>query len=194
MVADKDEDLVARARSGSLDAFGELVRAHQAAVRAYAARYVRDWDTAGDLAQEAFLAAHQALGSFRQDASFRTWVVAIVRRLVVDHLRQEARRSNRNQIALTLAMETWQLEHADSAAGAPAEHEREIEALSACMKALPRESARMIQAHYFRGRTAADIARGEGQRGGATRMALLRIRRALRQCVEARLTALARTT
>lgn len=68
-----DRELVARARRGDRDAFGELVWRHQDTVYTLAMRLVGP-DLAADVAQEALIRAWQAMPRFRGDASFSTWL------------------------------------------------------------------------------------------------------------------------
>jgi RNA polymerase sigma-70 factor (ECF subfamily) len=51
-----------------------------------------DRDTASDLAQETYLRALPALRRFRGDASARTWLLSIARRVCADELRRRYRR------------------------------------------------------------------------------------------------------
>jgi DNA-directed RNA polymerase specialized sigma24 family protein len=55
LVSDVDEALVKRARAGSSNAFDQLVRRHQAALRGFLRRIVSEPSLADDLAQETFL-------------------------------------------------------------------------------------------------------------------------------------------
>ena len=72
-----DGDLVARARQGDPAAFGELVDRHRAAVYRAAVAALGSHAEAEDAAQDAFLLAYRRLGSFRGDASFKTWLLTI---------------------------------------------------------------------------------------------------------------------
>jgi RNA polymerase sigma-70 factor, ECF subfamily len=82
-----DEELVARAREGVSEAWAELVHRHHGAVfRAAHAALVSTAD-ADDAAQEAWIAAWKALGEFRRQSSFRTWVLAIAWRKSLDRRR-----------------------------------------------------------------------------------------------------------
>ncbi|MEK6797902.1 MAG: sigma-70 family RNA polymerase sigma factor [Planctomycetota bacterium] len=56
----------------------------------FALSRVRDRDTAEEIVQETLLAALRARGDFRGASSERTWLVAILRRKVVDHFRRYA--------------------------------------------------------------------------------------------------------
>jgi RNA polymerase sigma-70 factor (ECF subfamily) len=85
--------LVRAARNGDREAFMQLVRVHQAGVRAFAHGLVGDRGLAEDIAQEAFLRAWRGLGAFRGDAAFATWLYAIARRAAVDEIRRPAVRT-----------------------------------------------------------------------------------------------------
>lgn len=71
---DEIEELVARAREGSSEAFEKLVDAHQHEVFGLALRLVVDRELAADVSQEAFIRAWRALPNFRGDAAFSTWL------------------------------------------------------------------------------------------------------------------------
>jgi RNA polymerase sigma-70 factor, ECF subfamily len=72
-----DEELVARARQGDTAAFDQLVIRHQAAVYRATLAALRSPADAEEAAQDAFVRAWMALGRFRADASFRTWLLTI---------------------------------------------------------------------------------------------------------------------
>lgn len=57
----------------------------------YAVTRVGDRETAEDLVQETFLAAFKARRDFDGRAAFSTWLIAILRRKIIDHYRKEAR-------------------------------------------------------------------------------------------------------
>jgi RNA polymerase sigma-70 factor (ECF subfamily) len=79
-----DGELVERARNGDHEAFGQLVDRHQSAVRRAAAAVLGGTADADDAAQDAFVTAFRRLESFRGDASFRTWILAIAWRKGLD--------------------------------------------------------------------------------------------------------------
>ncbi|HZC99434.1 MAG TPA: sigma-70 family RNA polymerase sigma factor [Actinomycetes bacterium] len=85
--------LVRAARHGDREAFMQLVRVHQAGVRAFAHGLLGDRVLAEDIAQEAFLRAWRGLGAFRGDAAFATWLYAITRRAALDEVRRPAVRT-----------------------------------------------------------------------------------------------------
>lgn len=71
-----DAGLVERAREGDLDAYGELVRRHQA-VAARVAAIVGAPDPE-DAVQEALVKAYRALARFTTGSPFRPWLLRIV--------------------------------------------------------------------------------------------------------------------
>lgn len=73
-----DAELVALARSGDADAFGQLVTRHQAAAYRAALAALRNPHDAEDVTQDAFVRAWRALPGYRGEAAFRTWLLTIV--------------------------------------------------------------------------------------------------------------------
>ncbi len=79
-----DLDLVRLAQAGDLDAFGELVERNRRAVFRAALACVRSPAEADDVTQEAFVTAFTKIGTFRGEAQFRTWLLAITWRKAID--------------------------------------------------------------------------------------------------------------
>jgi RNA polymerase sigma-70 factor (ECF subfamily) len=72
-----DQALVERVQAGDKAAFDILVQKYQNKIIQLAYRYVHDQDEAMDIAQEAFIKAYKALGRFRGDSAFYTWIYRI---------------------------------------------------------------------------------------------------------------------
>jgi RNA polymerase sigma-70 factor, ECF subfamily len=75
--AKPEPDLVERLRRGDLAALGEAYDEHHEQVRSFARRVLGDRATAEDLVQETFLALPRAMGSFRGDATLRSFIIGI---------------------------------------------------------------------------------------------------------------------
>jgi RNA polymerase sigma-70 factor (ECF subfamily) len=90
-----DADLARRAREGDSDAFGELVDLHRGAVFRAARAALGSHAEAEDAAQEAFVIAYRRLATFRGEASFRTWLLAIAWRHALRRRRSLALRLRR---------------------------------------------------------------------------------------------------
>jgi RNA polymerase sigma-70 factor (ECF subfamily) len=77
---DDDLDLVEKAKAGDLEAFETLVTRHQHRLVGFVRLMMStapDREAAEDVAQEAFLRAYRALGQFRGQSTFRTWLYQI---------------------------------------------------------------------------------------------------------------------
>lgn len=95
IIADDDADFVARCRKGDTGAFAVLVRRHQKRMLNIAFRLIGEYDEACDVVQESFLSAYRAIGKFRGDARFSTWLCGIVLNHSRSHLKERAVRSRR---------------------------------------------------------------------------------------------------
>ena len=82
-----DAELVERARRGDRDAFGELVERHQHAVFRTVLSALRSREDAEEVTQDAFISAMQKLEHFREEASFKTWLMTIAWNRAMDRRR-----------------------------------------------------------------------------------------------------------
>jgi RNA polymerase sigma-70 factor, ECF subfamily len=80
----EDLVLVRLAQAGDTEAFGDLVERHRRSVFRAALAAVGSPAEAEDVAQEAFVTAFRKLGTFRGEASFKTWLLAITWRKAID--------------------------------------------------------------------------------------------------------------
>lgn len=87
-----DRELVERCQRGLLDAYEPLVNRYRDKVYALAYSMLRNEDDAADIAQEAFVRAWQAIGRFKKNASFYTWLYRITANLCIDFVRKRDRR------------------------------------------------------------------------------------------------------
>jgi RNA polymerase sigma-70 factor (ECF subfamily) len=90
-----ETELIARAKQGDMEAFCLLVSGHQRAMLALAVRFCGNHHDAEDLAQEVFLNAYRAIGRFRAESSFHTWL----RRIMVNSFLSRKRRKDLLQAA-----------------------------------------------------------------------------------------------
>jgi RNA polymerase sigma-70 factor (ECF subfamily) len=83
-----DVELVKEVQNGSREAFAELMKRYQERVYWVARRVVGSHDDADDVVQETFVKAYLALGDFRGDASFYTWIYRIAVNMSLNVLRK----------------------------------------------------------------------------------------------------------
>lgn len=86
-MAPSDDDLIKRAQAQDLDAFCKLAERYARRIYLLASHYCRNAQDAEDLSQEVWLKAYQALGTFRCDASFYTWLRRITINSFLNHRR-----------------------------------------------------------------------------------------------------------
>jgi len=87
-----DQLLVEQVQKGDKRAFDLLVGKYQHKIISLISRYVSDHAEALDVAQEAFIKAYRAIGRFRGDSAFYTWMYRIAINTAKNHLVSQGRR------------------------------------------------------------------------------------------------------
>ena len=93
-----DQALVERVQKGDKQAFDVLVLKYQNKIIQLIYRYVHDPEEAQDVAQEAFIKAYKALGRFRGDSAFYTWLYRIAINTAKNYLVASSRRPPKSDI------------------------------------------------------------------------------------------------
>ncbi|TET54955.1 MAG: sigma-70 family RNA polymerase sigma factor [Anaerolineales bacterium] len=88
MKGSPDTGLVRLAQGGDKDAFTELFTRYEGRIFGYVYRMVGNRAWAEDIAQDAFIRAHQQLGRLGPPHDFKSWVYRIAGNLAVDSLRR----------------------------------------------------------------------------------------------------------
>ena len=83
-----DRDLATHAARGHEPAFRELLTRYERPVFSLIYRMVRDRTRAEDLAQEAFIRAFNAIGSYKTSYKFSNWILKIANNHTIDYLRK----------------------------------------------------------------------------------------------------------
>ncbi len=167
----------APAVSESVDSFRVRVHEHQAGLRAYVRVLGVDDAWVDDVAQEAFIVAYRRLGDFHPDADFGRWLRGIARHLVANERHKEARRSR----LLPLAVAEVLQDREETGAVGPASL---VPILHECVGQLPARSRELLQRRYAGSETVEALARELRLRADALRQSLLRIRIAVKRCIE----------
>ncbi|MSU62593.1 MAG: sigma-70 family RNA polymerase sigma factor [Pedosphaera sp.] len=89
----EDSTLIQRAQEGDLAAYDQLVRRYQKGVYATIYHMTSNHEDASDLAQETFIRAFRAIGSFRGQSLFFTWLYRIAVNKTLNFLKQRSRRA-----------------------------------------------------------------------------------------------------
>ena len=172
----EETTLVAAAQAGDRRAFEQLVRVHADRLHAVILRFAADPDEAEEVTQEAFLRAWRAIGQFRADALFFTWLYRIG---MNEAKRRAARRPPTGQvIALT--------DHTQQPAGEEPGPARRLEqaqlqrALQRAIRQLPLDYREPLVLRDLQGLSTRQAAATMGLREGAFKSRLHRARLAVR--------------
>jgi len=90
----EDALLVEQCQRGDMSAFGQLVAKYQDKVFNTCWRISGNRDDAGDLTQDVFCKALEAIGTFRRKSGFYTWVFRIAVNLAISQRRRAGRTVN----------------------------------------------------------------------------------------------------
>lgn len=100
MNTETDQQLVERVIGGDKTAFNLLVLRYQHRVAALVARFIADPQEVEDVCQDAFIKAYRAMGSFRGDSAFYTWLYRIAVNTAKNHLVARNRRPPAKDVEL----------------------------------------------------------------------------------------------
>jgi RNA polymerase sigma-70 factor (ECF subfamily) len=90
--ADRDIELIDKYLKGDIDAFNELVAAHEDRVFAICLRMLRNREAALDATQDTFLTVFRKADRYKAQAAFSTWLYRVTVNTCYDHLRREKRK------------------------------------------------------------------------------------------------------
>ncbi|MDQ6829368.1 MAG: sigma-70 family RNA polymerase sigma factor [Gemmatimonadota bacterium] len=168
-------ELIRRAQAGDDEAFGALYREHVGRVHALCLRLASDRARADDLTQDVFVRAWQALGTFRGDSAFSSWLHRLAVNLALNEQRARGRRLLRvlsEGAGNEFDAAAWQ-----SVPGADIDLERAI-------ASLPKGARTVFVLHDIEGYQHDEIARLTGTAVGTSKAHLFRARRLLREALE----------
>jgi RNA polymerase sigma-70 factor, ECF subfamily len=181
-----EHTLVAKAKSGHHDAFGELYKRYQRKAYRTAFQILRNQQDAEDAVQRAFQRALVNLPRFREDSTFSTWVTRIVINDSLMLLRQRRRRDPLHENNVDAEQDDRSLEIADGRP-TPEEIVCEGERRATVREAvsLLRDSLRVVVHHReLQGLTSAETARRLGLTVSAVKARTFHARRFLRKHLE----------
>ncbi len=98
----QENELIKRAQAGDQEAFCLLARLYERRMYALALHFTRHPQDAEDLSQEVWLKAWRAIGTFRHEAGFYTWLRQIAINSLLNERRGKALRWNPEKKAMRL--------------------------------------------------------------------------------------------
>jgi len=176
-----DEDLVARVQRGDKSAFDFLVIKYQHKIIQLVNGYIKDPSEAQDVAQEVFLKAYRALGSFRGEAAFYTWLYRIAINTAKNYLLSRSRRSSSFEVDI---QDAEAIENAPQLQGmdTPERHllnEEIVDTIKTTIENLPEEMRIAIMLREFEGMSYEEIAVAMDCPVGTVRSRIFRAREAI---------------
>jgi len=165
---EEQADLIRRARSGDEGAFEVLYREEVGRVYALCRRMARDAREAERLTQDTFVRAWQALGQFKGDSRFSTWLFRIAVNVVLASRRSDAR------LGAHVSSEAPSL-----GVARPAYEDRMD--LDAAIRALPDRARAVLVLHDVEGYRHVEIGEMLGIATGTSKAHLHRARQLLRE-------------
>ena len=180
MNSESDKALIKRAQKGDLGAFDLLILKYQGRIGALISRYVSNDADIEDVTQECFIKAFRAIGSFRGDSAFYTWLYRIGANTAKNHLVACKRRPQADS-----AIEDVDLRepnHALIEISNPeslAMGDQLAKIVAEAMENLPRELKSALRLREFEGLSYDDIATVLGCPVGTVRSRIFRAREAI---------------
>jgi len=176
-----DEDLVLRVQQGDRSAFDLLVIKYQHKIIQLVNRYVKDPSEAQDVAQEAFIKAYRALGNFRGDSAFYTWLYRIAINTAKNYLVSRSRRSSDYQVDV---QDAEAIENAPQLQGMETPerlllNQEIIDTIKTAIDKLPEEMRTAIMLREFEGMSYEEIAEAMDCPVGTVRSRIFRAREAI---------------
>ncbi|MBK8091388.1 MAG: sigma-70 family RNA polymerase sigma factor [Verrucomicrobiaceae bacterium] len=170
---------------GALDVggFERVLVEHEAAVRLYVRSLMPGYEGADDLAQETLLRLWEKREQFVAGTYFKAWAFQIAKYLVLNQRRKLAR----SPVVLLDEELMEQIDHRwmeRMDMGVTASHQ---EALTQCLQTLKQEDQRLLHARYATDASLETYASQEGTRPGTLKARLFRLRGAIRDCIQRRL-------
>ncbi|MBI2901685.1 MAG: sigma-70 family RNA polymerase sigma factor [Planctomycetes bacterium] len=142
-----DAELVLRFQAGEESAFEDLVRRHMKDAYAFALRLCGDPQEAEELSQEGFVHAFRALGAFRGESAFRSWLY----RIVINLHRDRRRRLRREETRLGVVREETERRQAATAEGAGVQADELADVVRDRVALLPDRQREVLVLHVYHG-------------------------------------------
>lgn len=168
-----ENDLVARARGGDIDAFEALTRLHVRSVLRYAASVVTDRGSVEDVAQEVLLVAWRRRKDLDPERSLLPWLLVTTRHIAVATNRR-AIRQEAGDLDTVDHLQQWERGQDRRAAAEELAHLRQA------FDGVPQEDRDLVRLCFVEGLSYDDASTALGLTPPATRKRVQRIRGRLR--------------
>jgi RNA polymerase sigma-70 factor (ECF subfamily) len=159
------------------DAFVRALTDCQSVLRGYCQSSLGPGEDAKDAWQRTNLVLWRKAADWQPDTKFLPWALAVARFEVLAVIRDRQRERLIFDDDVVELMAEEGMERAMEA-------DPRSDALASCLDRLQDHHRQMLFAHYVTGSSLAEIADTHGKKEGAVKVLLLRVRRALAECIE----------
>ena len=174
-----EQKLIERASGGDPAAFNQLMAMHEKRMYAVALRMFANREDAQDCLQEAMLRIYRAIGGFKGQSSFSTWVYRITMNTCLDELR---RKKNRPSTSLdNLLDQGWSPSDGDNAPERRAIQSETRKTLVGAIRELPEDMRSAIVLRDVQGYSYDEIAQMLDVNVGTIKSRISRGREKLRE-------------
>ena len=160
-----------------LQEFVRLLTESQGRLRAFIVSLMPGSPDVGDVLQETNLTLWNSRARFEMGTNFLAWCFTVAR---LEVLHQRARAKRRGSILVSDALVGMLAEEMPETV----DHEAYLCALEGCLSKLTGDQRELVEARYQPGHSLEAHAQITGRKASALRVALMRIRTVLRECVE----------
>jgi RNA polymerase sigma-70 factor (ECF subfamily) len=169
---------------GRVVEFDRIVEFYRPRVFRFALASLRDRDAAETVAQDCFLKAHAAYGSFRGDCSLQTWLMGITINLIRDQLRNRRLQFWRRTRSTPVAAEDYVLKNARAGERSPeamASLKQQVASVWAAAELLPDRQRCVFLLRFVEDMDILEIGAATGMKEGTVKQHLFRALQAVRQ-------------
>jgi RNA polymerase sigma-70 factor, ECF subfamily len=180
-----DAELVRDARQGDEAAFEEMVHRFQRLLMSIGYAYLKDYEAAQDVAQEAFVSAFQRLVELKNPEQLRAWLGAVCRNRCLDVLRSQKAQREAERSESRVPPGTWlaRTAGAGNLVDEIAFRERR-ELIARALAQLPGEFREVLILRGFKDLSYAEIAKITGVNEPLVKVRIFRARQMLAKIME----------
>jgi len=158
------------------DEFIRQLTEHQAALQGYVLSALGDVHEAKDALQRTNVVLWKKASKWNPNTRFLSWAFAVARFEVLAHIRDRQRDRHIFDTDVAEMM-------AETGETSLLNQTERYDALQACLGKLRAADRTLLSAHYVAGKTLREISEEAGKKAGAIRVQIMRLRRALAECI-----------
>ncbi|MEP7343078.1 MAG: sigma-70 family RNA polymerase sigma factor [Acidobacteriota bacterium] len=183
----QEQELIERTQQGDREAFCQLARGYERRIYALAFHFTRNRQDAEDLSQEVWLKAYRAIGTYRGESSFYTWLRQIAVNTLLNQRRGLANMWNSEKKAFRLG-EMISLDQLGLAVEEPSHHAEDglhqkmmVDRVMGALTDLTPKQRMIFLLKHREGMTYEEISQACGASAGTIKKALFRTVSKLRE-------------